>query len=161
MGLRFKDQVLGECFFVTTSFHGHKRYGDVPGVYEALCDSLSFYIDRYGTKLPGFVLMPTHIHLLLVITGQYLGCFMRDYKKYVAQVSIRDCSVTDSPVWQPRYDRVAIYSEAVFRQKLDYIHRNPVKAGLVTGAHEWKWSSAGAYLGDREPPVPIWTDWRF
>ena len=161
MGLRFKGQSSGTCFFVTTSFHQHSRFGDIPGVYEALVDSLWFYIAKYSALLPAYVFMPTHIHLLLLIEGNLLGPFMRDFKKYVAQKSVRDSGIITVPFWQPRYDRVAIETEMVFRQKLEYIHRNPVKAGLTEEPQSWTWSSASAYTLSSGGTIPVWTDWTF
>jgi len=161
MGLRFKDQSIGECFFVTTSFSQQKRFGNINEVYQILAESLTFCINKYEAKLPAFVFMPSHIHILLVIDGGKLGSFMRDFKKYVAQKGIRRCGIIDATIWQQRYDRVAVYTEDVFRQKLEYIHRNPVKARLVENEHEWEWSSASAYLESGERLVPVWKDWFF
>jgi putative transposase len=161
VGLRFKDQTYGSSFFVTTSFHERRRFGDMPGVYEILADSLRYYIGKYNALLPAYVFMPTHIHLLLVIDGDQLAGFMCDFKKFVSQKSIRECGEVPATVWQSRYDRVAIQSESAFRQKLEYIHRNPVKAGLVAAPDQWVWSSAAAYLSAEPVPIPIWKEWVF
>lgn len=47
------------------------------------------------------------------------------------------------------------HSEAVFRQKLDRMHNNPVRAGYVTDPSAWVYSSAAAYLRSEESAVPI------
>lgn len=161
MGLRVKEQIHSSCFFVTTSFHEHQRFGDVPGVYEALADSLRHYLQEYQALLPAYVFMPTHIHMLLIIDGDRLAGFMRDFKKFVSQKSIRNCGVVSPTIWQSRYDRVALQSEVVFRQKLEYIHQNPVKAGLVPIPDQWVWSSASAYSTTVPEPLSIWKDWMF
>ena len=161
MGLRFIEQKHGSCFFITTSFRDHARLGDVPGVYEVLAKSLKFCVEKYKALLPGYVFMPSHIHLMLVIEGDSLADFMRDFKKFVSQKGIRDCGVTDSYVWKYRYDRVTVYTEEIFRQKLEYIHRNPVKAGLCERDEQWGWSSASDYVTDLSSPIPVWKDWSF
>ena len=161
MGLRFKNQDPGECFFVTTSFHMRKRLGESQGVYEALAQSLAFCLDKYDGLLPGFVFMPSHVHLLLVLSGDRLGNLMRDFKKYTAQKSLRRYASGRSQLWEERFDRVAIYSEKHFRRKLNYIHQNPVKAGLSRQAEEWAWSSARVYLAGLPCQIPVWTDWSF
>ncbi len=52
-------------------------------------------------------------------------------------------------VWQPSFYDFNIYSEDMLHQKLDYIHLNPVRAGLVRDPVDWKYSSArNYYLGD-------------
>ena len=48
-------------------------------------------------------------------------------------------------------------SDEEFFEKVEYIHRNPWKRGLVGDASDWEWSSASAYRGDTSTPVPI--DW--
>ncbi|MCZ2986434.1 hypothetical protein NYY78_19125, partial [Acinetobacter baumannii] len=50
-------------------------------------------------------------------------------------------------LWQEGSHAELVYSEAVMRQKLDYIHHNPVKRGYVDLAEHWRYSSARNYLG--------------
>jgi putative transposase len=45
------------------------------------------------------------------------------------------------------------------REKLDYMHLNPVRAGLVTRAVDWRWSSAGYYVNGVD--VGIALEWIF
>ncbi|MDH3891619.1 MAG: transposase [candidate division Zixibacteria bacterium] len=146
---------------MTTSFFRHERYGDIPGVYEAIAESLKFYMEKYSALLPGYVFMPTHIHLLIVIDGKHLSAFMRDFKKYLAQHGLNIGAPGKSSIWETGYDRQAIESEIVFRTKLEYIHNNPGKAGLCVQAERWEWSSASSYLTDKRGPIPIWKDWLF
>ena len=122
--------------------------------------SLNFCLNKYAARLPGFVFMPSHIHLLLVIDGLWLGPCFRDFKKYTAQKAFRDLGVRDSPVWQRGYDRVTVWTETVFRLKLGYIHQNPVRAGLAAKPQDWPWSSARAYRGGLTPELSLWTEWR-
>lgn len=105
--------------------------------------------------------MPSHMHLLILINGQRLPDFMRDFKKFVAQQSMKNLGILDRPIWQEGYDRQVIYSEEAFRTKVEYIHNNPVKQGLVRQAHDWIWSSAAAYAGDLNGPLSVWKDWDF
>ena len=46
------------------------------------------------------------------------------------------------PIWQPSFYDFNIYSEKMLRQKVEYIHWNPVRAGLCNQPEEWLWSSA-------------------
>ncbi|NMC44560.1 MAG: hypothetical protein GYA46_11630, partial [candidate division Zixibacteria bacterium] len=89
MSLRLTSQEYETCFFVTTSFGGRQPYGNRPGVYETLADSLIFYLEKYGSRLPAYIFMPTHIHLLLLLDGKQLGNFVRDFKKYLAQEPLK------------------------------------------------------------------------
>ena len=161
MGLRFDDQRLGNCFFVTTTFRDWIEYGNTPGVYEVLADSCRYYIKKYDAQLIGYVFMPSHLHLLLLISGEELAHFVRDFKKYVSQKAFKDIGVRDRHIWMAGYDRQVIYSEDVFRTKLDYIHNNPVKAGLVDNPGDWTRSSAVDYLSEDESLIPVWKNWMF
>lgn len=60
-------------------------------------------------------------------------------------------------VWQEGSHAEAIFSERFARQKIDYIHLNPVRAGMVRSAEEWPYSSASAYLLGEEtyPPTDL------
>jgi DNA modification methylase len=51
-------------------------------------------------------------------------------------------------LWQHDNMPIELYSDKVIKQKFDYIHQNPVKAGLVFNAVDWKYSSASNYYGD-------------
>ncbi len=52
------------------------------------------------------------------------------------------------------YDRV-IRSESDLREKIEYIHVNPVRRSLVAADTDWKWSSAQWYSGKRDEPVEV------
>lgn len=128
-------------------------------MYEALADSLAFYCAKYNAKLAGYVFMPTHLHLLLFVDGKELGAFMRDFKKFTAQKAAKDLDISVPNLWMPRYDRVAIVSDEIFRVKLNYIHNNPVESGLSRSVEQWKWSSASDYCRDKSGPLEIWREW--
>jgi REP element-mobilizing transposase RayT len=159
MGLRFPQQKYGICFFVTTTFKDWYPFGKIQGFYPALAKSLVFCAEKYSAMIAGYVLMPTHVHLLIFIEGSKLPGFMRDFKKFISQKVVRDLKGNSSNVWMPRYDRVAIYSDKVIREKLNYIHHNPVKSGLVQHPEDWQWSSARDYALDAEGMIPVWRKW--
>ena len=159
MGLRFPQQVSGSCFFVTTSFYQRSKLGEIEGVYSTLASSLKFCLEKYDALLPAYVLMPSHVHLLIVLDGSRLGDFMRDFKKFVSQKALKECCINGPHIWMPRYDRFVLYSKNVFRQKLEYIHNNPVKSGLVAIAEDWIWSSARSYYSDDPDLLPVWKEW--
>jgi putative transposase len=161
MSLRFSQQKHGTCFFVTTTFKDWTPLGNIEGFYPALAESLAFCAEKYDASIAGYVLMPTHIHLVLFIPGSKLSDFMRDFKKYIAQKVVKDLKVNMSTVWKPRYDRVVIYTQKVLRQKLNYIHHNPVKSSLAQNAEDWQWSSARDYASDDQGPIPVWKDWAY
>ncbi len=158
MGLRFPSQKYGQCFFVTSTFKDWQKLGEVDSFYKELTNSIDYCLTKYDGKLIGYVLMPSHIHLLILINGKNLGSFMRDFKKYTSQKIAHDLGIK-SGIWMPRYDRVVIERAETLRQKLEYIHRNPVKKGLAKNPEEWKWSSASDYLIDNNGDINIFKEW--
>jgi len=159
MGLRFPSQKNANCFFITTTFKGWLKLGEIDGFYQALIDNIIFYLKKYNAALAGYVLMPDHIHFIIFINGDKLSAFMRDFKKYVSQKIVKDYKINESRIWFPRYDRVAIFSEEIMRTKLENIHNNPVKRGLVRKAIDWEWSSARDYSGGKVGKIQIWKKW--
>jgi len=63
------------------------------------------------------------------------------------------------PLWQPRYYDFNVWSYAKQIEKLRYIHRNPVRRGLVQSPEEWAWSSFRHYLTGAEGAVEIESHW--
>lgn len=57
--------------------------------------------------------------------------------------------------WQAKYHAFTIYERGKVEEKIAYMHLNPVKAGLVSKAVDWKWSSAVWYELGRSVGVPI------
>jgi len=73
--------------------------------------------------------------------------------------STRDGSESRSPLWQKRYYDRNIRDYAEFVEKLQYLHRNPVKRGLAKRAEDWKWSSLRHYALHEECGVEIESQW--
>lgn len=94
--------------------------------------------------------MPNHLHLLVehVTGGRGISAFMRDIKS----LSWRVIFPNRPGIWTARFDDVAIYSHDVFTTKLNYIHNNPVRAGLVARPDEYEFSSASAWLTEETDP---------
>jgi putative transposase len=51
-----------------------------------------------------------------------------------------------------------ITSEAVFMQRVNYVHQNPVRAGLVARAEDYRWSSARGWRGQPRDDEPLMVD---
>jgi hypothetical protein len=63
-------------------------------------------------------------------------------------------------VWHKDFSAIDLWSPRFIRQKLNYIHNNPVRAGLCDHPAKWRWSSYHAYLPHEAGSVPIEVDWR-
>lgn len=61
-------------------------------------------------------------------------------------------------LWQKEKNVFSVFSEAVFMQKVNYIHNNPVRAGLVDRAIDYRWSSARIWLKQELEDEPLRVD---
>jgi putative transposase len=117
---------------------------------------------RFKFQLLGYVLMPDHVHLLISEpTGSTPAKAMQVFKQRVSrklrglghkassQMSFAFPDDEELPLrfWQRRYFDLNVYSSYKIREKLDYMHANPVKEKLVRHPKDWPWSSWAAYVG--------------
>lgn len=103
----------------------------------------------------GYIVMPDHLHLLIRPNNLDLEASVRAAKS-IAAMRIMRRRGKRGPLWQPRYFDNIIRHVREFWEKLEYIHNNPVSAGLVTRLEDWRWSSYVAYAqGDALPPIPV------
>jgi putative transposase len=105
---------------------------------------LKFNSGRY--QLFAWVIMPNHVHVLLQPKPSWsVAEIVGSWKKFTAR---RICEYRRAsgnvtlPVWHREYWDRYIRNEAHFGRVLDYIHTNPVKAGLVSRPEDFRWSSA-------------------
>ena len=111
----------------------------------------------YGFYLAGYVVMPEHVHLLMSEPERAkLSVALQMLKQNVAR---RLRSPEGGLLWQPRYYDFNVWSEAKRIEKLRYIHRNPVKRGLVQSPDDWAWSSFRHYVSGFEGVVEIESQW--
>jgi len=111
----------------------------------------------YGFYVAGYVVMPEHVHLLLTEPERAkLSVALQMLKQNVTR---RLREPEGGPLWQPRYYDFNVWSYARQTEKLRYIHRNPVRRGLVKRPEEWAWSSFRHYLTGVEGVVEIESQW--
>ena len=140
--------------------------------------------ELFPYKLVAYVIMPDHFHVIVnPIDGDISKWLLRvrgnsarkiiDRLKDEANDYLLGRLELDSTqkrnhkyaLWQKDPSIVDLHSNKFLRQKSDYIHMNPVKAGLIDHPAKWKWSSYHAYLPHEPGNVPIemdrrpyWTD---
>jgi REP element-mobilizing transposase RayT len=119
------------------------RYLAMPEIAECVVACLRDGEQRFHRyKLHSFVVMPNHVHMLVtpsVAATKWLG----PLKGFTAYQANRILARTGTPFWQEEsYDHV-VRSETGLDRVRRYIENNPVKAGLVTTAEDYRWSSAG------------------
>ncbi len=120
---------------------------------------------RYEFVVAGYVVMPEHVHLLIseprrgdpsvVMKALKQGFARRLLGRLRRRDNFKQLSLWQAPVelgriWQARFYDFVVFSEKKRVEKLRYMHRNPVKRGLVLEPEQWKWSSSRHYsYGER------------
>jgi putative transposase len=115
---------------------------------------------RHNACVYAYVLMPEHVHLLLNEPPNILlGLFLKSLK----QMSSRKLKGSSEHFWQARYFDANIRGEEARTEVIRYIHRNPVKRGLVETPEQYPWSSYDHYATGIRGAVKIeseWTAWQ-
>lgn len=110
-------------------------------VARLLRDALQFF-DGVRYRLIAWCVMPNHVHVLIETWPSYpLDRVVHSWKSYVANRANVLLGRSGTFWMREYYDRV-IRNEEHFRKAVEYIHENPVKAGLVEDARDWEFSSA-------------------
>jgi putative transposase len=115
---------------------------------------------RHRFALIGYVVMPEHVHLLITEPPKGNPSKVLQVLKQKVSRSLRAqrassgkqmrlafaSEASDSPAfWQRRFYDFNVWSEKKLREKLDYMHRNPVERGLIKHPKDWPWSSWSHY----------------
>ena len=127
---------------------------------------------RYHFVVVGYVVMPEHVHLL--ITEPEVGTpstVMQVLKQRTAKTLLprrkrRDPRQrelfqvdTERSFWQARFYDFNVWTTKKRVEKLRYMHRNPVKRGLVESPEQWRWSSSRFYVLSEAGPVRVNVGW--
>jgi putative transposase len=147
--------------FFTATITDWKKLLEPDKYKNIIINSLRFLVEDKRIKLFSFVIMSNHIHLIRqmqpLIHPQHV---QRDFLKYTAQQIKSDLQKNHPQVlphfqsaandrvyhfWKRRALSIELRTDKVYQQKLDYIHQNPVKAGICKLPEEYKYSSALFY----------------
>jgi putative transposase len=153
-GERIRYQQTGEFHFLTFSCFRRRTYLSSGAAMELFEDALERVRLRYLFAVAGYVVMPEHVHLLVNEPGR--GLLSRTVQALKLSVTMRS---RERPFWQAHYYDFNISTHEKFVEKLRYIHRNPVKRGLVTKPEDWLWSSYRHYQTGMRGIVEIESEW--
>jgi len=161
---RFDDRRY--VHFVTFSVYKRRRLLDLDQPKRIVLGVLDHLLKTMSARCVGFVLMPNHVHALVWLPEpKDLTRFLHGWER-MSSFRIRQWYAEHASnyfadfgpgerFWQPKSYIFHIHSERKLQEKLDYMHLNPVRAGLVLKAEEWRWSSARWYLLRQTVGVPI------
>ncbi|HYN79460.1 MAG TPA: transposase [Lamprocystis sp. (in: g-proteobacteria)] len=136
-----------------------------PETVAVLLDSWRYLQTHHDFRLHGYVILENHLHLVARSPG--LGKDVQRFKSFTAKrIGVLEAAKATRllgmlrlfkaeykvqstyQVWEEGSHPQRIEDEVVMRQKLDYLHVNPVKRGYVDQPEHWRWSSARNYLGE-------------
>jgi putative transposase len=133
----------GDLHFVTFSCFRRRPYLMNPSARTAFVETLKDIRSRHGFHLFGYVVMPEHVHLLLDEAGALNPSKVIQVVKQKVSSSLGKGVVI--PFWQRRFYDFNTWSRGKIKEKLVYMHENPIRRGLVTQPEEWPWSSWAHY----------------
>ena len=154
----------GHLHFITSSCYRRRAYL-TPKRRDLFLQIFEQVRRRYRFIVVGYVVMPEHFHLLISEPERGTqSTLMQVLKQRFARKVLRQRrteqpalweSEDDVHVWQRRFYDFVVLSEKKKIEKLRYIHRNPVKRGLVSSPELWRWSSFRFYRFAEAGPVFI------
>ena len=146
------------CFhFLTFSCYRRQALLTREGAYSIFERELETVRARYGFVVAGYVLMPEHVHLLV---GEPRRSSLSVALQVLKQQTSRKLKVRgEAQFWQRRHYDFNVHNEEKRVEKLRYMHRNPVKRGLVEKPEQWKWSSFRHYATGELGVVEIESEW--
>jgi len=155
-GLKHFQQTRQIHFLTFSCYHRQPKFTNATA-RDTFVSALERVRENYGLCIYGYVVMPEHVHLLVSEPERStLAQAIKSLKQGVARrLALR---AADS-FWQARYYDFNVWSEKKFVEKLRYIHRNPVKRGLVARPEDWPWSSFRHYAMGESGVVEIESQW--
>lgn len=155
-GLR-RFQQTGQMHFVTFSCYHRQPKLALACARIVFERSLEQTRRTYAFYVAGYVVMPEHVHLLVTEPATAtLATALQTLKQSVSRsLALR----ASEPFWQARYYDFNVWSGQKRVEKLRYIHRNPVRRGLVARPEDWEWSSFRHYATGVEGVVEIESEW--
>ena len=149
-----------------------QRYRDI------VIQSLRYCQKEKGLHIMGYVLMSNHLHMIVGTERYALSDVLRDFKKFTANQILKSIETetesrrewllylfkfyakhnTDNrhyQFWQQDNHPIGVWTLEVIWQKLNYIHLNPVRAGIVTEPWHYVYSSACDYYENRKGLLDI------
>ena len=147
--------------FFTATIVGWKKLLEPDKFKDIIISSLRFLVEDKRVKLFSFVIMSNHIHLIwqmqpliypqhvqryfLKFTAQKIKAALQEHHPQVLSHFESESKDRSYQFWKRRALSIELRTDKVYQQKLDYIHWNPVKAGICKLPEDYKYSSAHLY----------------
>lgn len=140
--------------------------------FDVIADSVSYCRAAKGMGLYCYCFMPSHVHFIFRSSQKEPSELLRDFKRHTSKKVIeaiennpqesrkewllwmferagkKNATIRKYQFWQHHNKPIELWSEKVIKQKIDYIHNNPMISGFVLNPEDWKYSSARNYHDD-------------
>jgi putative transposase len=158
--------------FITNSCYQRRPLLDSPLARDLFLSVVEETRQHYRFVVVGYVVMPEHVHILItepekgtpstvmqVIKQRTAHALLPKRKRRDPRQHELFCRGRGRAFWQARFYDFNVWSTKKRVEKLRYMHRNPVKRGLVDSPEQWRWSSYRHYLLDDAGPVKVNVGW--
>ena len=145
--------------------------------FDIIIDSLNYCVQNKGLRLYAYVILENHLHL--IASAEALSPALTSLRKFTARNIVdqleqdgvswllnqlayykkRYKTNSDYQIWQEGMHPKLIQSEQMMRQKIKYIHSNPVRRGYVARPEDWVYSSARNYILEDDSVIAVCRDW--
>lgn len=179
MSSKYKVGEEAIAHFVTFSIVGWVDVFSRECYKEIVIKSLQYCQEHKGLKLHAWVIMTNHVHLIVSSDTNKIENLVRDIKKYSSKQIIaaiqesktesrkewmlnlfsyagkNNANNTNFQLWKQDYHPIELNSAAKTKERLDYLHENAVKSGLVWEPWHYKYSSAIDYYTNKHGLLKI------
>ena len=146
--------VVDVAHHVTQRGNGRQVILSSEGDRVAYLELLRQCSDLHGLAVLSYCLMPNHVHLIVVprVAEALAQALKHTHGRYACYWNARNSS--SGHVWQGRFYSCPLDETHLWRA-MRYVELNPVRAGMVSAAAEWRWSSAAAHCGSGPPEAVL------
>lgn len=158
-----------ETYFLTFTIEGWIDIFTRSCYCDIIIDSLIFSQKNKSLEIYAYVIMSNHVHLVVRRTEGLLSAWIHDFKSFTAKEILKEIANNkaesrkkwliymfkyftnglrqnkEHAVWQKTSRPVVLFNSYMMDQKVEYIHQNPVVAGIVTEAEYYTYSSANIF----------------
>jgi putative transposase len=147
--------VSDRWFFITCRLLPRRRILS-PSEFATLAQVIDARRAEHGFSLTAWVFLPDHWHAIFYPPYPLTISGVMESIKVGATKRINRAREECGLLWQPRFFDRALRTVKEYGEKVEYIHLNPVKAGLVKRPEDWPWSCVHDYTGatNRAPATP-------
>jgi REP element-mobilizing transposase RayT len=163
------------CLSITSVAHDRLPVFRTDALKKIVCAALGEARHSGGFAIFAYVIMPDHFHLLTHgvlkpsdtlrfvngITSHRVISYLKEKNYTTSLAKLRDAKKARShaySLWDGHSHVLPLFSESFFMQRVNYIHQNPVRAGLVERAEDYRWSSVRCWNREPRKDEPLLAD---